>query len=151
MIQRIQSVFLLLVTILMALTAFSPIFTISSDVESYPFFSFGVGDFSEVEFHTWGIFTFALLSSLLSLATIFIYKKRKVQIKLCYIIAVLIIAFYGTAIVYLNSYLGNVGESYTYGFQYGIILPFVALILDMLAIARINKDEKLVKSLDRIR
>ena len=32
-----------------------------------------------------------------------------------------------------------------------IVIPFVALILDILAYKAINKDERLVRSLDRIR
>lgn len=151
MIQRIQTVFLLLAAILMGVTAFSPILSIASGVSSYPFFSYGVGEFPDLEFHSWGILTFAVLSSLLSFIAIFLYKKRKVQINVGYIIALLIVAYYATAAVYLNAYLDKIGEARFIGIQYGIILPVVALIFDILAILRIKKDEKLVKSLDRIR
>lgn len=151
MIQRIQSIYLLLVAILMGLVAFSPIFTIGTQTESIPFFSFGIGEFSDIEFHTWGIFSFAIMSSLLSLITIFFYKKRKTQIKLGYVTALLIIVYYITTMVYLNAYLNKVDNSNITNIQFGIILPVAALLFDFLAIYKIKKDEKLVKSLDRIR
>ena len=51
----------------------------------------------------------------------------------------------------MNAFLGEIDSAYNINLQFGIILPVVALIFDLLAISRIKRDEKLVKSLDRIR
>lgn len=148
MIQRIQSIFLLLTSILMAATAFCPLveFVNGDSSLSITFHSYGIG----TDFPTWGVFTFAILSALLAFINIFLYKKRKLQIKISYITALSIVLYYITSMVYINSFLGKIDAAYTF-LQFGIILPVIALIFDLLAISRIKKDEKLVKSLDRIR
>lgn len=158
MIQRIQSVFLLLAAILMGLTAFLPLLDLSflvssgSDAaESYKtLYSYGIGEFAG-EFPTWGIFTFAILGTLLSLISIFLYKNRNRQLNVCYVTALSIVLYYVTSMVYLNSYVSKIPAEYTFNIQAGIILPVVALIFILVAITRIKKDEKLVRSLNRIR
>lgn len=159
MIQRIQSVFLLLAALMMGLTAFLPLLDLSFLVSSgsevaqskyLTLYSYGIGEFAG-EFPTWGILTFAILSGLLSLISIFLYKNRKSQLNFCYLTALSIVLYYVTSMVYLNSYVSKIPAEYTFNIQIGIILPVVALIFVLIAISRIKKDEKLVRSLDRIR
>lgn len=99
---------------------------------------------------TYGVVSMAILSALAALVNIFLFKKRKIQVKLGHITTFLILFFYITAAVYFYS----VGNRMGLGIEsvlYGIILPVVALIFNLLAIKGIKKDEKLVRSLDRIR
>jgi len=148
MIQRIQTIFLLLTGVLMAATFICPLLDIKAtgiDVTS-SFNSFGV-----VNFPTWGVFTFAVISSILALINIFLYKKRKLQANMALLTALLIVMYYITSMVYINAFVGKIDSEYTLNVQLGIILPVIALIFDLLAYFRIKKDEKLVKSLDRIR
>lgn len=147
MIQRIQSVFLLLTALLMGGTFLCPLVGITDGNTSLNFHSYGIGP----DFPTWGVLSFAALSALLALVNIFLYKKRKLQVNIGYITALLIIVYYVTAMVYMNAFLARIEGEYTINVQFGIILPVIALIFDLLAISRIKKDEKLVKSLDRIR
>ncbi len=147
MIQRIQSVYLLLVALLMVAAIFCPLLEISRNDIVFSFHSFGIGS----DFPTLGVLTFAILSALLSFVNIFLYKKRKIQMKLALLNALLIVVYYVTTMVYLNAFLSKIDDSYTINVQFGIILPVVALIFNLLAISRIKKDENLVKSLDRIR
>lgn len=149
MIQRIQTVFLLLVVVLMGATAFCPLVEIVNGTPqlSTAFHSYGIG----VDFPTWGVLIFAIASGLLAFVNIFLYKKRKLQINIGYLTAIMIVVYYITALVYMNAFLAKIDSVYTMNLQFGIILPVVALIFDLLAISRIKKDEKLVKSLDRIR
>lgn len=152
MIQRIQTIFLLLTAILMGVTALCPLIEIVDGGKLViTYYSFGIGKVFGGEFPTWGVLTFAVISGLLAFINIFFYKKRKIQINIGYITALLIVVYYITAMVYLNAFLGKIDSAYTINLQFGIILPVVALIFDLLAISRIKKDEKLVKSLDRIR
>lgn len=152
MIQRIQSVFLLLTAILMGLTIFCPLVEIVDGGKIITtFHSFGIGKISPTEYPTWGVLTFAALSSLLAFINIFLFKKRKLQANLGLLTALFIVIHYVALAVYLSTYLNKLDDAYTLNMQLGIILPVVALVFDLLAVFRIKKDDKLVKSLDRIR
>lgn len=151
MIQRIQSVYLLLVAILMAATTFSPLLELTGeDKATYIFSSLGIGQLFAVQYPTWGVVFFAGLSALLALVNIFLYKKRKLQMRVGTLTSLLILFFYVTLYVYFSDYTTEYKLEFS-SFQFGLVLPIVALILNVLAILRIKKDENLVKSLDRIR
>lgn len=153
MIQRIQSVYLLLVAILMGITLFSPLFVLRSGSELFDFYAYGIipqdGDLIIVK-HTYGVVSMAGISAILALINIFLYKKRKVQIRIGYLISFFILFFYATLATYFY-FVGNKMAADPSDVSYGIILPFIALIFNLLAIFKIKKDEKLVRSLDRIR
>jgi hypothetical protein len=83
-------------------------------------------------------------SLILSSLTIFLYKDRKLQIKLCLLgilLAAVIILLY---ILEMN----KVSKSVV---ALAAILPFLILIGYFMAFKNIRKDEKLVKSLDKLR
>lgn len=150
MIQRIQSVYLLLVCILMAFTVFSPLLAVSTATgATVTFDSFGVFT-KQISFFTWGIVSVAGICAIVPLINLFLYKKRKLQIKIGWITFLLILLFYVTVFVYFNA-LGNKHEVVFENIEYGIVLPLIALIFNILAILKIKKDDNLVKSLDRIR
>lgn len=153
MIQRIQTIFLLLTAILMGGTFLLPSLEISSEglkFASISFNSLGMFD-AATDYPTWGVVAFAALSAILAFINIFLYKKRKLQINLALLTALLIVVYFVTAMVYINAFLNKISAEYILNVQLGIILPVAALIFDLLAVARIRKDEKLVKSLNRIR
>jgi hypothetical protein len=79
------------------------------------------------------------------LVAIFLYKKRPIQILLAVIAIFLIITCIGL-MVYLAMFETN-GAS----LSYGIVAPVLALIFGLFALKGIRKDEKLVKNLDRLR
>lgn len=153
MIQRIQSIFLLLTTILMGTTFVIPSLEITSEdlkFSSILFNSLGIFD-NSISYHAWGAAIFCALSAIVAFLNIFLYKKRKLQIKLGLFTALLIAIYYVTAAFYINAFLDKITSGYSLNIQLGIIFPVLALIFDLLAVSRIKKDEKLVKSLDRIR
>ncbi len=153
MIQRIQSIFLLLTTILMGATFVVPSLEITSEglkFSSILFNSLGIFD-NSISYHAWGAAIFCALSAIVAFLNIFLYKKRKLQIKLGLFTALLIAIYYVTAAFYVNAFLDKITPEYSLNIQLGIIFPVLALIFDLLAVSRIKKDEKLVKSLDRIR
>ena len=131
MIQRIQSVYLLLIAgIMLAMPFFLPI---HKPEESLFSFSLYVSP------------TVALLVALMAFITIFLYKKRKLQIRLGYWMSVFIL------LVCLSIACSYYAFENKMIFYLAMILSAVAFIFDCMAIAKIKKDEKLVKSLDRIR
>ena len=157
MIQRIQTVYLLLATVLMSLTLFLPLATIWQSNEEIIVKAFSV-DIKSFSFDLplplyMGIILTA--SALLPLVTIFLYKRRLTQIRLCVSEIVLLLGSMGFIALYcyrLCTLLSEVatGESiFTLGFA--SLMPVVAIILVVLAIRGIAKDEALVRSLDRIR
>lgn len=150
MIQRIQTVFLLLTAILMGVTIICPLLEIYDGQKFVlEFRSLGFTRLVSIEKMTWGVLFFTILSVLAPLVNIFMYKSRKRQITIGWITSLFIVLYYITAGVYFMSYIGLDAEGIS--IQLGIILPLLALIFNILAISRIKKDEKLVKSLDRIR
>lgn len=90
--------------------------------------------------------------ALIPLITIFLYKNRKLQIKLIYIEIVLIFLFaiwlYFSASQTL-SLINQKVDSKNIGV--GIFLLPVSIVFLCMAIAGIHKDEKLIKSADRLR
>lgn len=152
MIQRIQSIFLLLTAVLMGVAVFCPLVEIVDGGKlAITFHSFGIGKLFNAEYPTWGVLTFAVLSALLAFVNIFLYKNRKLQANIGLLTALFIVICFVALVVYLSTYLSKMEATYTLNAQFGIALPVLALIFDLLAVSRIKKDDKLVKSLDRIR
>lgn len=152
MIQRIQSVYLLLTAILMAVTVCSPLLILQVGEGAIGTFKcIGIYDEPfEPLYSTWGVLFFTVLSALLSFINIFLYKKRKVQMKVCNVVTLFVILFYVTIGVYFYTATSELGIT-GFTISYGIILPLIALIFNILACIKIKADEKLVQSLNRIR
>jgi hypothetical protein len=86
-----------------------------------------------------------LLSATLTLACIFLYKRRKLQAFMCLIDIMLLLIWY-----VLLAALPQMGD-YEIELDWSDALPAVSIILLFLARLGILADEKLVRSLDRIR
>ena len=98
-------------------------------------------------------FALSLMVSVFLLATIFFFKKRLLQIRLCQVGIMLIIGQV-LAQMYLTlhgPYIVLGGANATSTPQVGFVLPIASLILTYIASRRIMADEKLVRSADRIR
>jgi hypothetical protein len=130
MIQRIQTVFWLLVCGLMLVLLFVPS---SSASLLLPF--------EEV------------CIAVLSVAAISLYKKRIWQVWCGYLILVWLLLDCARFLVSCFPEADSFPSFCAYTKSLGISLPatIVALILNYLAIHRVKKDEKLVRSLDRLR
>ena len=157
MIQRIQTLYLLLATALMSLTLFLPLATIVQGSEEVVVKAFSV-DIKSFEFDLpLPLYLGILLSvaTALPFVTIFLYKRRLAQIRLCVSEIVLLVGsalFVGLYCYRLCDLLAEVatGDSvFTLGFA--SLMPVVAIIPMVLAIRGIARDEALVRSLDRIR
>ena len=152
MIQRIQSLYLLVAAALMSLTLFMPIATFVVDGNTYELSAFALscGDMSE---STLWMGVMLVMATLLPLVVIFLFKRRTLQVRLC---AVEIVLLLGSLVViglyyWLTSRLFEnlVVEHRQFG--WGAPMPLVSLVLTALASRAIFKDEVLVRSLDRIR
>ena len=146
MIQRVQSVYLFLIACIMLAMLFFPVANITPISGND---SLATAGFHLLTYILWGLI---IGTAILALVAIFKYKHRPAQIKMCFGIIGLIILIYG---LYLYLYIDFVSQGpnmiASIISSIAIVFPLLALILDIMAIYRIKKDEKLVKSLDRLR
>ena len=149
MIQRIQSVYLLIVAILSVIVMSNPIGSfIAADNSIVEFTNLSLIDQSGVEdYKPWALFAILIISAIISLITIFLYRKRMLQIRLTLFNIILAIGYYVTLVTFVFMLKG---ES-TFAPSWMVCLPFVGIVLDWLAIRAIGKDEMLVKAYERLR
>lgn len=149
MIQRIQSVYLLIVTVLLVIAMCLPVGNLIGLEGNLIFKNFGVYGEQISDNSTWGMFIILLLSSLISFATIFLYKNRMLQIRMSIFNTILLIGYYITFIAFMvilqKRYLAS------FHLSWGLCLPLITIIFNYLAIRAIGKDEVLVKATDRLR
>ena len=152
MIQRIQSLYLLIVAVLMGVLCFVPFASFLREVEIFEQTVWGIrstGETMEVVVKTIPMGILATLSALLPLVTIFLYKKRELQMRLCIVELVLLLGM----VIYMAMYLFRTGSDISDKIVFSVVdlFPVLAMILTGMAFKRIMKDQLLVKSLDRIR
>lgn len=153
MIQRIQTVYLLLVVALFAATIFMPLAVFQSGDELFRLDVTGLSTMtveSELIYPTWSMLGLAVIACLLAFVAIFLFKNRVVQMRVCVYNMLLMIGFYGLFIYWVYQIKGGMEEA-TLSVRLALSFPFVALILNYLAIRNIGADEVLVRSLNRLR
>lgn len=153
MIQRIQSIYLLLITASLVAVLFLPLGVFTNDTGVFEFTAFSIKQSAvsgvQVGLPVWIFGGLAILSALIAFISIFMYKKRLLQIKMCIYNGILMVVLYLVYFAFI--YLAKNELTAVYNFSFAVFLPFIALILDILGAKAIGKDEALVKSLDRIR
>ena len=149
MIQRIQSIYLLVVTILMIICMCNPVGSIianTNEISEFGNLCITLPDGTK-DYAPWALFAILMVVAILSFVTIFLFKKRMLQIRLTIFSSIMLIGYY-LALVALALMLAE-GTSFTPSWI--ICLPFVAIVLNWLAIRGIGADEALVKAYDRLR
>ena len=155
MIQRIQTLYLLLAAALMSLTLFLPLATIwqgDHEVVVKTWFADGTVGFKAPLPLYLGIIL--SIATALPLVTIFLYKKRMAQIRLCVSEIVLLIgsaAFIALYCYRMCDVLAELMQDLNFTLGFAALMPVVAIIPMALAIRGIARDEALVRSLNRIR
>ncbi|MFN6944254.1 MAG: DUF4293 domain-containing protein [Cytophagaceae bacterium] len=163
MIQRLQSIFLLGAGILMVLILFFPIWQSSDmaapataetrpavvevDAFSITYFDGTSGNESSVAY----IAALAILSALTAFFTIFRFRNRIFQMRLGAFNLLLMSAVMGAYFIAIRTAKGMLQNPADGDFLAAFYFPILAIILTMLANRFIKKDEKLVRSVDRIR
>lgn len=150
MFQRIQTVFLLLTAAAMAVASVTPLAFLFFEGRDVAFEAMGVYRDGMLSDSTWGLFVIGCIGSVLPLVTVFLYKKRMVQIRLSIFNLIVMIGFYLYFAFLLFKLLSVQGMQFQ-KIGIGIIMPVIAIILTSLAIRKIGADETLVRSLNRLR
>ncbi len=145
MIQRIQSIFLLLSGGTFFAQFGLPFAT--SETAGGNYLSDAVYNIQD---HT-ALLVLAILGGALALGAIFLFKNRPLQMRLSYLVIVLsIILPVAAAMLFLqagNSLDGSSGIND----GFGLYMPILGIIFTILAIRFIKKDDNLVRSMDRLR
>lgn len=150
MLQRIQTIYLLLVAACMVLASVLPLATLTFNGQPVTFEAMGFYQNGEIIFATWGLFALGAISAILALITVFLYKKRMLQIRLTIMNMVIMIGFYAFFLFLI--FMRNPDANITFEkIAIGLIMPLIALIFGWLAIRKIGADEALVRSLNRLR
>ena len=154
MIQRIQTVFLFLAII--ALVAFNvfPYWQVvaGQDGNSFQLMSYGLVSFSNGEMSIeYGLYTIvagiSVVAIIIVLVEIFKYKNRIVQMKLAIANSFLM----SINLALMTYFVITLQKEYQGGFGIGIFIYALAMLLNILARRFIQKDENLVRSVDRLR
>ncbi|MEE4176214.1 MAG: DUF4293 domain-containing protein [Bacteroides sp.] len=156
MLQRIQTLYLLLVGIFAILLIFLPLGSFSSEEVRVSLGILGLGYApgfpGELPGHWQAFVLLALVLVILVLTfyTIFQYKRRRYQIQLGKFNTLLHMGLIVTAFLFIDQLSGSL-TSGTFRYGAGIFLPLVSMVLILLANRAIKKDDELVRSADRIR
>ncbi len=165
MIQRVQTIFLMLIALCMGLMLayyiWGELIPDQNRVISFSAFKMEVidtqGTLQNVSDdvvvdsqNTWYIGALAILSVITAMFSIFMFKNRLTQMKLGALNSLFMVATLAISYLHINRFEKifpeTVGQT-----QLGFFLPVAAMLLNMIANRFIRKDEKLVKSVDRIR
>jgi hypothetical protein len=138
MLQRIQSVWLLLAAAFNATTFRFPFYSGDWKKDAGPL----VVDLN-AQTTIW-LTILTVLTGLLAFVNIFLYGNRKLQLKLTYL------GIFLTAVL-LTVYILEIGQFFSGNIALWVIFYFAILVSFILAARGILADEKLIKSMDRLR
>ena len=160
MIQRIQTVYLLLVVALGVALVWLPVVQLVSpedaaELQMYKLNSLRLenclgneGAVTDLP-GLWGLLFTTALIPLLALVDIFLYNKRILQARLNIFLVMLCLGYYGVLALYIWH------ATLALGVEWHILpwacIPLISLVLTLMATRAILRDEALVRAADRIR
>ncbi len=148
MIQRKQTLFLFIAIILTIVCMSMQVATMISDsgiVQARMYNLWLTDGQGQHSFRSAPLFVCLLISALVSIVTIFLYTKRKLQATMCLVNILVLVVWYVVLAVLPQSFGGMMH------LEWPSVLPAISIILIFMARKGILADEKLVRSLDRIR
>ncbi len=162
MIQRIQTLFLILAVLSSAAIFFLPLAHFSASTFSFDLFITGVktvegtSPIDENMLLHMGILVVLILLSIIAIS---LYKNRPLQMKLCRFGMMLNIVFIVLIFMFSDVIKKKIMEASMTSFMDGVIvqfgpgsiMPLITLIFLLLANRFINKDERLIRAADRLR
>jgi len=156
MIQRVQSVYLLLVTILMSFLLVQPYAELKlTDGQTLAFRSskivYNAGSEKPAAYRiTIEVVLLAMITGLLSFVNIFLFSRRVIQLRICLLNTLLMVLLLIIMLIHYISARHALDTSH-HAFRLAGIFPVAALVINALAYRNIQKDELIVNSYNRIR
>jgi glucan phosphoethanolaminetransferase (alkaline phosphatase superfamily) len=152
MIQRIQTIWLFLATLVILLLLLIPIVTEQANGTDYWVVATGLYQKNKLGISKMESFLPLIIctiaTALISLANIFNYTNRKLQKKLVLVNIIFILGLSFWIFEAAEKIPGGIDHA---SYNLGAFFPLLALLFQFLALRGINQDEKLVRSADRLR
>jgi len=155
MIQRIQSLYLLLTSLLSVLFLSGTFLKFFNRSGSEYYMNYrglwesGAAGNPQMINSLFPMSVIMVLIIILSVTAVFLFRKRKIQLKLTGAIVLLTTIFIGLMVYFIIRATGEFQAELVP--VYRMFIPVLILIFGILAYLGIRKDENLVKSLDRLR
>ncbi len=145
MIQRKQTIWLLIAAILNALLFYFDLYRVDAVSNGVT-----VTDHLRINDHYPSLLV-AIVITVVPIIAMFMYKARSKQKSLVLVSMVATIGFIALVLMRVSNYNNGTSAPVTGTYWIGSILPVLSFIFLILAFSGIRKDEKLIKSLDRLR
>lgn len=151
MIQRIQTLFLIAILVLSGLMLTGDLIKMDSGTGTLFTISFaGLGeDGEEIIQRLWPLSVVMVIVPLLALIAIFLFKRRKLQMRVTMLVLLLSLGVLILGAFYIIMFDRKIGITVIW--QIKAIFPLISAILAWLAYRYIMKDDLMVKSYDRLR
>lgn len=160
MLQRLQTIFLLIIAVAMLILFFVPIWTKvdAATLHTYTMYAWRfqeadpMGNPGYIDFIPYVcIGTLASIVMLIALYELFRYDNRVTQLKLGVLNGLLIIGIIGLIVYLAMQNDAQLFSDIAGHYKLGFMLPAIAMVSNFIASRLIKRDEKLVRSIDRIR
>lgn len=164
MLQRVQTIYLILAFTCSVLLLFLPIYNLSvigSNGETIKTTTVGAYGMQGETTQSMPLYLIFILGAMLSVLAVFLYKNRKKQLLVCRLnllfqifiaLSFMLVSFFGFDYI-AGKYeeLGFLLSDVSLGYGIGYFVLFLGIPFLILAIRGIRQDEALLKSLDRLR
>lgn len=172
MIHRIQSIYLLVVSVLMLFLLVLPIAEIAverkeaiseketADAKEIVIYkNYGAVIYSQDKaktfFSTWPVTALTCIIGLISFINIFLFTTRMLQIRICIFNILLLVGLSGLTYYYFTAIKKQIIISnlaiIEHTFDISVVFPVISIVFTFLAYRGIRKDELLVRSYERLR
>ena len=100
----------------------------------------------------WPVLALVIMVAGINAATIFLYKNRVTQLRLIKLNLVLATGLLAATVLYIDVAMGSfVEQGLEPSYGLALLMPVLIMVFTFLANRSIKKDEKLVRSMDRLR
>lgn len=147
-IQRIQSVYLLIAVILMAVFAFFPALSFELGGREFVYGALETGKVGVTHIDPLMLMLIVLIS-LLAFIDIFLYKNLQRQMTVCFVDIILGLAM--MVAIGIQAFVVGGRDGVTLTWQWYLALPVLAIIFLMLAHKAMSSDKKKLRDADRLR
>lgn len=147
-IQRIQSVYLLIAVILMVVFAFFPALTFQLGEREFVYGALQAGKVGVTHIDPL-MLMLVILISFLALLDIFLFKNLQRQMTVCFVDIIIGLAM--LVAIGIQAYVVGNRENVVVTWQWYLILPVLSIIFLMLAHKAMSRDKKKLQDADRLR
>lgn len=147
-IQRIQTVYLIIAIILMVVFAFFPALSFELGGREFVYGALETGKVGVTHFDPLMLMLIVLIS-LLALIDIFLYKNLQRQMTVCFVDIIIGLAM--LVAICIQAYMVGSRDGVTLTWQWYLALPVLSIIFLMLAHKSMSKDKKMLRDSDRLR